>query len=124
MGWRENICSQCPGCTSRAENKDWDSCAAPSFERTHSTVCSLKNSLYRDEACWELSYHLEGPSLSPSPFCSLIFSFSSSPVYPYFSPYFSQIEGEVIREKMVISLKGLLWLREHQWQNPQDQSDE
>lgn len=38
------MCSQCPERTSRAENRDWDSCTVASFERTHSTVCSLKNS--------------------------------------------------------------------------------
>lgn len=70
------MCSQCPGRTSRVENKEWDSCTVASFERTHSAVCSLKNSLYRDKTFWEHCNHLKISSLSFALFYILVLSLS------------------------------------------------
>lgn len=47
MNGRGNVKERKHECTeriSRAENRVWDTCTIASFERTHSTVCSLKNS--------------------------------------------------------------------------------
>lgn len=74
------MCSQCPERTSRAENRDWDSFTVASFERTHLTVCSLKNSpctearpfgniaiILKDHLCFSFCFSLS-PSLLPLPF--------------------------------------------------------
>ena len=88
------MCSQCPKRTSRAENRDWDSCTAASFKGTHSAVCSLKNSpctearpfgntaiILKGHLCLTLSLSL---SLSTSLSCSL--SVFLSLVHSYFLP--------------------------------------
>lgn len=86
------MCSQCPERTSRAENRDWDSCTVASFKGTHSAVCSLKNSprteaspfgntaiILKGHLCLTLPL-----SLSSSLSCSL--SVFLSLVHSYFLP--------------------------------------
>lgn len=47
-----NTCCEYPQRTSRAENKDWDTCTGASFERTHLTVCSVWNSPCARQGLW------------------------------------------------------------------------
>lgn len=67
-----NTCCEYPQRTSRAENRDWDTCTGASFERTHLTVCSVWNSPCARQGLWGTVLSSQKASPPPRPSLSLI----------------------------------------------------